>query len=324
MVERDDPNERAPEQARREDLPPPPPSSGADRALWVGLFVVLGVASVLFALFTLTDSALFRGRYIIGTVVPDAAGIRRGDPVQMRGVNVGRVMGFRIEGEGVEIKLELEGEYGVPADSRVLLHSLGPLQGMVAEIEPGTSTELIDGGDVLPGTTEGGMLADVEGLADQARTVLERTQALLSRETIANVEAGSAEARRLLRELNGMAAEQRKELDQISGRLRQAAAGLEQITTDVGRVTSGPQLERSVQRIDAITARLDETTASLDRTSRALESVLLRIEKGEGTLGRLSRDDALYANLNEAALNLSRLAEDVRRQPKRYVNLSLF
>jgi phospholipid/cholesterol/gamma-HCH transport system substrate-binding protein len=279
---------------------------------------------VLFALFTLTDAALFRGRYIISTVVPDAAGIRRGDPVQMRGVNIGRVMGFRIVAQGVEIRLELEGEYGVPHDSRVLLHSLGPLQGMVAEIEPGTADEMIGGGDVLPGTTEAGGLAELEGLADEARTVLERTQALLSRETIANVEAGSADARRLMRELNGMAAEQRKELSELTARLRQAAAGLEQITTDVKGVTSGPELQRSVQRVDAITARLDETTASLDRSSRALESVLLRIDKGEGTLGRLTRDDTLYANLNEAALNLSRLAEDVRRQPKKYVNLSLF
>ena len=40
------------------------------------------------------------------TAVTDAGGLRRGDPVQMRGVNIGRVVGFDMAPNGVEIRLE--------------------------------------------------------------------------------------------------------------------------------------------------------------------------------------------------------------------------
>ena len=104
-----------------DSLPVAPPARGHDRELIVGLFVIVGVLSVLGALFTFTDAALFRGRYIVTTIVPDAGGIRKGDPVQMRGVNIGRVKSFHISPEGVAIRLEVEGEYKIPSDSRVEL-----------------------------------------------------------------------------------------------------------------------------------------------------------------------------------------------------------
>ena len=93
--------------------------------MWVGLFLILGLMAVLAALFVLTDAAIFRGRYIVSTHVADAGGIRRGDPVQMRGVNIGRVQRFQIDKDRVEIRLELEGEYPVPKDSHVELKSSG-------------------------------------------------------------------------------------------------------------------------------------------------------------------------------------------------------
>ena len=115
-------------------LPTLEPSRSRDRELWVGVFVIMGALAILTALYTLTDAALFRGRYIIETVVVDAGGIRRGDPVQMRGVNIGRVASFHIVPAGVSVNLEIEGRYPIPVDSRVELRSSGILGGMVANV----------------------------------------------------------------------------------------------------------------------------------------------------------------------------------------------
>ena len=56
-----------------------------------------------------------------------------------------------------------------------------------------------------------------------------------------------------------------------------------------------------------------------------------RIERGEGTFGKLSKDDALYTslnktveNLNGASTDLRELLQDLKKNPKRYVKLSLF
>ena len=83
--------------------------------------------------------------------------------------------------------------------------------------------------------------------------------------------------------------------------------------------------------MDAITQRSTSVTTSLDRSSRSVETVLGRIERGEGTLGRISKDDALYLHANEALVNLNNavvemrnLTADIRKQPKKYLKLSFF
>jgi phospholipid/cholesterol/gamma-HCH transport system substrate-binding protein len=312
--------ERTPDQ---DALPPAPPTRGQGKTAWVGLFLVVGIIGVLTVLFVMTDAAIFRGRYIISTVVDDAGGIRRGDPVQMRGVNIGRIMGFEISQGGVKIALEIEGEYKIPVDSRVELVSAGMLGGMKADVIPGTATTYVGYGDALQGRTEKG-LADLDQLSGQAEDVLGRVQKLLADDTIGNVNASTVEMRKLLIELSGAVKEQRKELMGLTTSLRKSSAGLE-------KTANAPELERSIKRLDAISSRMDDVTQTLDRGTRSMESVMARIEKGEGSLGKLTKDDELYDNMSRAALNVSqateninKLTEEIRRNPKKYLKVSVF
>ena len=305
-------------------LPLLPPSRKRDRELWVGIFVILGVVAVLIALFTLTDAALFRGRYIVETTVKDAGGIRRGDPVQMRGVNIGRVMTFKIKSEGVTVSLEIEGEYTIPSDSQVELRSSGLLGGMVANVVPGTSTQELSWGDTLPGTMGAGVFGQVEELQTQADKALVRIQGLLDEQTIRNVHEGGDDLRQLLRHLNEVTTEERGELSWLTKSLRRSAEGLEKTAT-------GPQLDRLVKRLDALTVKLDSTASALDRSIRSAESILGRMDRGEGSLGKLSTEPALYnqatealTSMKKAAEEFSSLAADIRTQPKKYVQLSIF
>jgi phospholipid/cholesterol/gamma-HCH transport system substrate-binding protein len=309
----------------RDDAPPPnPPQRGRDRELWVGVFVIVGILATLAVLFVMTDAATFRGRYVITTHVPNAGGIRRGDPVQMRGVNVGRVQRFRMAPEGVAIRMELEGEYDVPSDSHVELKSSGLLGGIVADIVPGEATTFLKNGDTIPGRSEEGMMDQTNRIAGQVETVLKSVDALLDKSTIDNVHASSTDLRKLLGQLNATVAEQRRELVTLNQSLRKSSEGIERASAGIEKVTTSPELEATVKRLDTLTRHIDEVTGTLDRSSKSLESVMGRIDRGEGTLGKLTRDDKLYNNLNEAAVNFSKLAEDIRKQPKKYINLKIF
>jgi phospholipid/cholesterol/gamma-HCH transport system substrate-binding protein len=293
------------------------PGRSGRREARVGVFVVLGIVAVLAALLLLTDAGMFRGRYYVSTVVQDAGGVRKGDPVQMRGVNIGRVRSFRIMSEGVAVRLELEGEYMVPADSRVAFRSSGLLGGMVAEVVPGESRERLENGDVLPGDAGVSFAASTEGLTTHADEVLLRAQSLLSEQNVGAVSQSTQELQRLLAELSLLAVEQRRELGGLTSSLRSSADG-------VNRAATAPELQRAVERMDEITLRLDETITSLNRSSGSLESVIGRMERGEGTLGKLLRDDALYDNSNQAAIAANQLIEEIRRDPRRFFNVSVF
>ena len=293
------------------------PARSANREVRVGLFVLLGLLAFFAALFTFTDVGTFRGRYYVSTVVEDAGGMRRGDPVQMRGVNIGRVTQFGMVSGGVAVRMELFDEYEVPEGSVAVLESSGLLGGMVVDIVPGPSEEAVDDGAVIPGRVARGLIEEAAGLGTRADTVLMRANALLSPQTVGSVGESAAELQILLAELNALARQQRAELAALSGSLRRSAEGVE-------RATTGGELERSVARVDSLTARLDATTATLGRASGSLETVLARIERGEGTRGHLSANDSLYTHLNSAAASLNQLVRDIRADPKKFLSVSVF
>jgi phospholipid/cholesterol/gamma-HCH transport system substrate-binding protein len=314
-----------------EDLPPPPVARGRDRAVWVGVFVIFGILAVLISLLTFTDAALFRGRYIVTTYVKDAAGIRRGDPVQMRGVNIGRVQRFRISHDQVAIRLEIEGEYDVPSDSKVLLKSAGIVGGIVAEVVPGVSDKMARQGDILPGENETSLTDMTSRISSQVETVLNRLDTLLDKPMIDNLHSSSAEMNRLMKEASATVVEQRRVLRDITASLQKSSASVE-------KLTSGPEWDRSLKRVDSITAqaaditkRLDGVSSTLEKSSQSMQAVLGRVDRGEGTLGKLTKDDKLYdrlseaaANMNQASVNLSKLADDIRKDPKRYLSIKVF
>jgi len=323
--------DREPPPREDEDIPPPPVARSKDRAIWVGVFVIFGLVAVLLSLFTFTDAALFRGRYIITTHVPNAGGIRRGDPVQMRGVNIGRVQRFKISHDDVAIRLEIEGEYDVPADSKVLLKSAGIVGGMVADVVPGTSDKKLGNGDTLPGASETSLSDVTSRISTQAETVLSRLESLLDKPTIDNVHSSSAELNQVLKTLSATVTEQRRELRDITQSLHRSSASME-------KIAGAPEWDRTLKRADSIseqasviTRRLDGVSTTLEKSSQSMENVLGRVERGEGSLGKLTKDDKLYdrlseaaANMNQASVNLSKLADDIRKDPKRYLSIKVF
>jgi phospholipid/cholesterol/gamma-HCH transport system substrate-binding protein len=315
----------------RDELPPAPPARGAGMAAWVGLFLVVGLVATLGALFIFTDAAIFRGRYIVITQVQDAGGIRRGDPVQMRGVNIGRVQRFRIAQDGVEIRLEIEGEYPIPRDSHVMLRSAGLLGGMVAEVVPGRSPETASYGDHLPGRTEEGLAGETDELARKADLALTRVNELLAPAMIQDVHGSTAELRQLLSQISTTVAQQQRQLNTLTASLQRSASGLESVAT-------APELQASVKRLDAVTQQMESVTASLARSSSSMETVMSRVQRGEGTLGKLAQDETLYNNLNQASVNLNQtiletrkvtdearnLMLQIQKDPRRYFNFSVF
>jgi phospholipid/cholesterol/gamma-HCH transport system substrate-binding protein len=327
MAERDDPT-------REEDEPEPlvaPPTHGRDQAIWVGFFLVVGIIAIFAALFILTDAAFFRGRYIVSTVVTDAGGIRRGDPVQMRGVNIGRVQRFKIAKNNVEIRLELEGEYNVPKDSHVELKSGGLLGGTIAEVVPGDSTDYLHNGDHVDGRMVPGLFDAANRVASQVEKVMAQVDKLMTDTTVKNFSAtaenaqvASRDMRKLILDVSTAVGEQRKTLATLEASLQRSAGGLEKVAT-------GPELDRALKRLDTLGERMDTVTASLQRSSQSVETVTTRAAKGEGSLGKMMTDDELYRslnqavnNMNEATLSLNRLVDDIQKNPKKYINLSVF
>jgi phospholipid/cholesterol/gamma-HCH transport system substrate-binding protein len=304
-----------------EELAAAVPHEGSGREFRIGIFVLLGLVSFITVLFLLTDPATLRGRYMVVTELLHAGGIRRGDPVQMRGVNIGRVHGFEMTDDGrVAVTLEIEGEWGIPRGSEAVLAESGLFGGRTLEVVAGPGDEPMAEGDTMPGRDEGGGVMDVAGrVAEEAEVVLQRLAMVLDTPTVGAVRTSAHEVEGLTRELRALLSEQREEIVRLTATLNRAAAGLE-TTADA----AGPELASAAARADSLLAGLEQTRGRLDSALGSLDSVLGRMERGEGTLGRLSRDEALYDNLAAAVISLDSLLVDIRLNPKRYVTIEIF
>lgn len=293
------------------------PRPAARRELVVGLFVLAGIVAALTVLFALTEPATFRGRYFLYAQVDDAGGIRSGDPVQLRGVNIGRIFGFQIVSDGVLMRLEIENRYAIPEGSRARLVSNGILGGLVLVIEPGPPGTRMEDGDTIPGIRGEGVLETVERVGGEAGRVLEKVEQLLSDGAVDTLGQTMRDLQRLTASVAATAVEQGDQLRDLSRSLSRSAAGIE-------RAVAGPELARAIARTDSATVLLGQTAASLRRSSSSLEVILARMEHGEGTLGLLSRDETLYRNLSRSFESLASLLDDIRQNPRRYVRLEIF
>jgi phospholipid/cholesterol/gamma-HCH transport system substrate-binding protein len=298
----------------------PRPVSG--REARVGIFVLIGLLSFVTVLFLLTDPATLRGRYILVTTVEDAGGIRRGDPIQMRGVNIGRIHGFAMRTDGhVDISMEVEGKWKIPADSHTEMGSAGIFGGRTMEVIPGHAAQFFSSGDTVPAEGPSGganLMGSVGDVGTAAKDALDQIRTLLNDTTVSAVRGSAEQLEKLLTQLSQVTSEQRSSLEKLTSNLARSAEGLASATA------AGPDAAQAIAKADSVMSTLSRTSDSLDRAVASLRAVLDRIDRGEGTLGRLSTDDSLYQNLNRAAESVSALLDDVRANPKKYINVSIF
>lgn len=100
--------------------------------------------------------------------------------------------------------------------------------------------------------------------------------------------------------------------------------------------TNKAEMDASLKNVHTITANfakmsdslaeanLGQTVNDIQNTVAGLNKVLASIENGEGSVGKLLKDEQLYQNLSGASLQLEQLLEDMKLNPKRYVHFSLF
>ena len=293
------------------------PRLAGGREVRVGGFLLLGALAFGAVLFLMTDPATFRGRYLIATEVTDAGGVRRGDPVQMRGVNIGRVHEFDLTPNGVLITLEIEGRWDIPEDSHTVLGGLDLLGGRTVQVIQGSSDGPLQAGQIMPGESAEGVMELAGTIGEEARSTMERLRALMADTAVSSVHKTILELEELIGALAQITEDQRADLSNLSSSLSRSASRVEELAMR-------EELDRSLARADSILSEVQTASGSLANASSSLEAILDRIERGEGTLGRLSGEDGLYDRLDTALDEISQLARDIRANPDRYINLRIF
>jgi phospholipid/cholesterol/gamma-HCH transport system substrate-binding protein len=216
----------------------------------------------------------------------------------------------------------IEARYQFPHNSKTVLRNLTLLGDKTIKIMQGTSAEMLRPGDVISGKFE----TDIFELAEAAAPIGEDIAVLLKRFRSTfdeNTEASLKSSLRNLQTISGavaeVAAKDIGEMESAIQSLKAAAKNLEQLTEPEGK-----SMHQVIVNLDSSASNLKDATARMNRAAISVESLLGKIEKGEGTLGKLIHDDKLYRNLEKFTQDLDLLILDVKQHPQKYIKIEVF
>ena len=84
------------------------------------------------------------------------------------------------------------------------------------------------------------------------------------------------------------------------------------------------QIERTLDTMERSVANIERLTARLDSLRAETQALVAKVDHGDGSLGKLINDRQLYDDVRASVTSLNLLIEDIKKPPRKYINLSIF
>ena len=293
----------------------------------VGLALLASVAIFYAGLRYLQDISIFKSSYPMQVEFDEANGLVSGNPVELKGVNVGSVESVRLDQQRqkVVVRFRVEEDVTIPEGSYAEASGFSALSGVRLSITPGPSSNPpLEPGSSLQPPPGGDVLERLSDQAPELATKLDSTLTSADRALggIARlVQDSSSTVNGALRNLEATLANLERATNLKQNSVRDLVANLEAISTDLRTFTgeSSDTLSLAAGNLNRSLARLERNLAALETTTASLNEVVAKMNNGEGTFGRLLNDPSLYIRLDTTAARTNRILLDVQRNPRRYL-----
>ena len=331
--------------------------------LKLGLIAVLAIVLAAAMIFAVGGGGFWWQQYPLKTRFPNVAGVKSGSPVRVSGIEKGSVTKVEIAGTGAEVWLELEknmrplitdqstatigsisllGEGaiditarpdGTPLRDWAYINS-GPTLGSIAELTDKATSGLQEAKQLIQdirsgkGTvgklfTDDAVYREIQGFVDAAERV---TSAIAAGQgTLGKLTKDP----KLYNELEQSVAN----LNEVTGRMRAGEGTLGQLLNDP---TLAKNLTGTSANLESISGRIksgdgtigklineDDVYKRIESLTNRFDTLAERLNTGQGTAGQLLQDKQLYENMNQAASELRGLIGDIRKDPKKYLNVKV-
>ncbi len=287
------------------------------REAMVGVFIIVAAAIFVLGMIWLRGKSLRSGQ-LVEIVFSDVSGLKVGDPVRTSGVTVGQVQDIRLISPGkVDVFLELTSAKAPRRDARAVVRALDFFGARYVDYQPGIAVEFLRPTDSIPGERESDMSELVAGMATPGRAALNNAEQFFSPEAGAQLRALLADARTAVGQL-GTATETG------SHEAIGAAMELRKVLQRLDLLLGNEATSQTLQGMRDASRNLVQVTATLQRTTVALDSILVKINTGRGSIGRMVNDTTMVADLHAATSALTELLTDIKANPKRYINVRVF
>jgi phospholipid/cholesterol/gamma-HCH transport system substrate-binding protein len=285
----------------------------------VGLVVTAAIAVVVLGSLWLARGGLAKG-YPLYAKFPWGAGLKQGQPVWLVGVSVGYVDQVDLHQDGILVTtLRIQKDYKVPVTSSATVVPNGIFGDMAVALTPSRpDPKPFNPGDTVPIGPSATGIAQITSKADSITRSVNAMTLALEREMVAgggirDLRNTIAATNRMVNEFAAVASEQSRQLTATMTALRRATSAI-----DPAKVDS------TITNFRTASANLAAMSADLKETSSSLDAILAKVDSGPGSAAMLINDPGAYNDVRGLLQRMDSLLADIKRNPKRYINVRVF
>lgn len=292
----------------------------------VGLIMAVALVVVILGSLWLARGGLSKG-YALYAKFPWNSGLKQGQPVLLAGVNVGYVDEVDLRPDGTVLTTFRVGkEYKVPQGTVATVVANGIFGDMAIALTPKRPNPLsIPANDTVPVGPSGPGIAQLTTKADSIATSVNAITTAFEKELVSS--GGVADLRKTLASSNALmlnmnhlvaqisviAAEQNRQLAATQASLRQATSAID-----------SAKIDSTLTNVRATSANMAQLSADFRVTSARLDSIVSKANSGNGTVGLALNDPGAYNDMRAVIQHMDSLMVDLKRNPRRYINLKIF
>lgn len=248
-------------------------------------------------------------------------------PITLNGLVIGKVSNIKVQNETGKLIVELlvKSDFPISKSSKVNIYEPGLIGGKQIQVIPNFAdkTLAISGdfliGNQIPGLTDlvSEKLAPIQEKLDKvllnADKLITGINNVLDKKGQENLKNTLAELSETMAQFHKASSSINSILDENKGKIGGMVSNFNKVSSDFSKISD------SLNKAD-----LGKTVKNLQKTLASVDGIMVNLQSGKGTMGKLLTDDVLYTNLSKTSKELELLLQDVRLYPTRYVNVSLF
>lgn len=292
----------------------------------VGITVLLAAVAAIVGFRFMSDIPIFSQSQKIQTTFVRADGLGTGSQIFIRGVKVGSVSDVQLTAsDSVRVTMRLDIDRELPRGSVAYLTSLGLIEGKSIVIELGESEENIEFGGNIEGSYVESMMETLgsrgEDLGDdlsstftELNTFLAQLNETLDDDARVTLNQTLQNTSQATQQIAGILENKQQEIDLAINSGSSMLAQLDTLATD-----SRPRVDSLMVTLESNISELEKIRVELEGASAGLNEIIEKINTGQGTLGKMVNDPAVYDNLDELTKELNELVKGINEDPGRYL-----
>ena len=285
----------------------------------VGILLTVAVLVLVLGLLWLVRGGLSRG-YPLHTRFAWGQNLKQGQPVVLAGVTIGVVTGVDLDPTGyLDVDLSIRKEYKVPRNSFAEVIPVGIFGDVSVALKPTRPDPVsFQPGDTVPSRAATGGLDALQARADSILLSVGRITTALESEFVQagglrDMRMAMSATNRLVSQFSVIAAEQNRNLTATMASLQRATSAVD-----------SAQIAATIATFRTTAASADSLMQRLSSNTTQLQAILARLERGEGTAGKMLSDTLLYGDMRRVMMSVDSLMADFKRNPRKYINLTIF